>query len=863
MARLISGKREKIRMFVRSFFPRSIVGCAARRHVLLLLSFLMLAGCQDGSLFSPNTHATSRLQLRPFFAVNGSAAVDVNRIRVTVTRLPENEVVDVQTIDVDPTAAQWNLDLDVPANSELRILLELMNGAEVVYSGIVDVTVTSGEQTSPPPVPVFPGPPENLGVTGIVIAPRDPTVAEGREIPLSANVVGGPGPNATVTWVSLNSSVATVIGSGRNAQVTGHTPGEAIITALAGPASDRITVRVVARAASVQVTPSETTVASLNSNVTFAARVLDARGAELPDATITWSIADPAIATQVAPGVFKALQNGTTTVTATAVQNGETLTGTATLRVDQHATSLEISPAEKRFTAFGQTQVFTATAHDAGGNPIPSCACWTSSNPDVATVDADGLVTARANGSAVISITLGGLTAEANVTVGQEAARITLDPTEATLVSVNETVQLTAEVEDAQGNQIDLPVTWTSTVPGVATVDDNGLVTARGDGITIVSATSGTRRANATIRVERVAAGVLLDQEELEMDAGTTFQLGGSVVDANGFSIGALELSWSSDDTGVATVNPTTGLIAAVSEGTATITAAYNGFSASATVIVTGTGGGGGGGSNDGGDVVVFNDINVWDDAAFSRDTNNELFFRNLFGNITTGARAGAKKIWFDHGRNSNCSGPCVTLNGLTTALALDDLVIQYIATTSGTLIDIPSDVRAIILWNPNVPYTTAELNSLKLFASQGGRIIFVGEHGSFYSGFALENSFLQIMGSPMRVVPSFVDCGYVDLPASSIKPHPITAGVTSLTMGCSSVLELGEGDLPLYVDDGLGSDSYDGIPCNATCVLAAVTKIDTTPIVEGQVATGQRAMRTRTPTGVPPIPNPKSSTGY
>jgi uncharacterized protein YjdB len=835
-----------------------------RTSVLLCCILFLVAGCQDTGLFSPNTRATSRVLLRPFFAVQGgSSAVDVNRIRVTVSKLPENEVVDVEVVDVDPTATAWNLDLEVPANTSLRLLLELMNGETVLYSGVVEVTVTSGEQPTQSSVPVFPGPPENLNITGIAISPRDQTVPEGREFPLTANVVGGPGPNATVTWISLNSSVATVTGTGRNAQVTTRAPGQAVITAVAGRATDNITVTVVARAASLEVTPATATAASLNLPVTFNARVLDPRNAEILGVPVTWSIADATIAAPVSPGVFRALRNGSTTVTATAVHNGQTITGNATLTVDQRAVTIAIDPAEARFTALGQNRRFTVIATDAGGSPIPDCGCWTSSNNAVATVDATGLVTARGVGTATISVQLGGRTAESLVTVVQEAARITLDPTEATLEAINQTTQLNARVEDASGNPIDLPITWSSTVPTVATVDDNGRVTATGDGVTVITAQSGTRRATATIRVERVPRAVVVEPAEVAMDAGTTFQLNGSAVDANGFAIGSVDLVWSSNQPGIASVNTTTGLVSAHGAGEADITAQYGTMSANAHVVVTGTGVG----ANNGGDLVVLNDINVFDDNAFSRSTDNELFFRNMFANVTTGARAGANKVWFDHGRLSNCVGPCIGLSGFTNALAQDGLVIQYIATSQGTLINIPPDVRAIILWLPNLTYTTAEINSLKAFAAEGGRIVFNGEHGSFYNGFALENSFLESMGSSMRVFGAFVNCNYTDLFAASIRPHAITNGVTSITMGCSSVLELGPNDVPLYVDNGNAGEGYSNGSCHFSCVLAAVTRINTTPIVLGDVISSQRVDRIEAPRRVPPIvpkvPNPKSSTGY
>ncbi|MGQ0561267.1 MAG: Ig-like domain-containing protein [Gemmatimonadota bacterium] len=551
---------------------------ARRRAAAFLLSVLFLAAgaCSDGGLFTPNQGGPVRLALRPYFAFQdgGSGSlIDIHRIRITVTKLPERERVGQTTVTVDPGEAAWPVDLDVPGNSDLEILIELVNvtnGVETVaFSGVVNVRVTSGPQPTPAPVPVFPGPPENLRVTSVVISPRNQSVLEGDAVQLSAAVTGGPS-NPVVTWSSLNSSVATVDGAGK---VTTHAPGQAIIGAQVGPKTDNVTFTVGARAVRVAVTPASPAVNSLNTDVTFTGKVVDARNNEVPGLDISWSIADATIATQVGPGVFRVRRNGNTTITGTAVQNGRSVTGTAVLKVEQKAVSIAMTPASASFNAFGATQAFEVRAKDGNGNDVEGVSfTWTSSDPAVAAVDANGVVTAVGNGTAIIKAAGAGTSAQATVTVQQAAASLTITPSEARLRALNQTVQLRVEMKDARGNLMTAPVTWSSAFTPTATVDANGLVTATGDGAAVILARAAGQTANATIFVERIATRVVLAETERKIDAGTSFQLRGTVVDANGFAMEDQTITWATNKPAVAAVS-STGLVTGISAGEAEITA--------------------------------------------------------------------------------------------------------------------------------------------------------------------------------------------------------------------------------------------------------------------------------------------------
>ena len=80
--------------------------------------------------------------------------------------------------------------------------------------------------------------------------------------------------------------------------------------------------------------------------------------------------------------------------------------------------------------------------------------------------------------------------------------RVTLSPTAATLSALGETVRLTAEVRDQNGQVMaGTAVAWTSDNAAVATVDGSGLVTAVGNGAATITATAREASGSATATV--------------------------------------------------------------------------------------------------------------------------------------------------------------------------------------------------------------------------------------------------------------------------------------------------------------------------------------------------------------------------
>jgi hypothetical protein len=224
-------------------------------------------------------------------------------------------------------------------------------------------------------------------------------------------------------------------------------------------------------------------------------------------------------------------------------------------------------------------------------------------------------------------------------------------------------------------------------------------------------------------------------------------------------------------------------------------------------------------------DVIVINDLNLFDVPRMGEDPNNRLFAANLVNYTVSGARSNGTVVMHDRGRNSPCflNQECGDLGiaTLDSVLAANGFSIVRVDTVA-SWVNVPANVKVIFLWNPTVTYTRDDINGFKAFASEGGRIVFIGEHDGFYgtTGIATENQFLADMGAQFTNVGAQLACpgGSLTIPAGSIAQHQTTTGMTSVTVACASQALPGPNDFPLFIEP-TGS------------AIAGVAKISTVPL--------------------------------
>jgi outer membrane protein OmpA-like peptidoglycan-associated protein len=167
---------------------------------------------------------------------------------------------------------------------------------------------------------------------------------------------------------------------------------------------------------------------------------------------------------------------------------------------------------------------------------------------------------------------------------------IAVNPGTATLASLRATQQFSAIAHDQNGQPMTGKVfEWRSSNPAVATVSPTGMVTAVGDGSAAITARSETVTGTANVMVSRTAGNVAVAPATGTLSAlGATQQFTASARDAGNSPIANAAFTWTSSSPAVATVSPT-GLVTAVGNGTARITATSAGKTATSTVTVAQT----------------------------------------------------------------------------------------------------------------------------------------------------------------------------------------------------------------------------------------------------------------------------------
>ena len=231
---------------------------------------------------------------------------------------------------------------------------------------------------------------------------------------------------------------------------------------------------------------------------------------------------------------------------------------------------------------------------DAAADKIAEAAdkltvAWTSSDEAVVTVDADGNVTAVSAGEAYVTATVkdkDGLTAKTQVRVAVTPTGVEAPETLALVTNGENTKKLDAKMvpEDATDGKL----AYKSSDEAVATVDENGIVTAVANGECVITAYVASGAGDAALQAETKVTvttqvdAVTLSQNEGILNVGKSFTLTATVTPEE---VADTAVTWSSSDEAVATVD-SNGKVTAVATGNATITATAGEQSAVCNITV-------------------------------------------------------------------------------------------------------------------------------------------------------------------------------------------------------------------------------------------------------------------------------------
>ena len=254
--------------------------------------------------------------------------------------------------------------------------------------------------------------------------------------------------------------------------------------------------------------------------------------------------------------------------------------------------SIAITPANPDLILGTITQ-FTATGtfSDQSTKDITASVVWTSSNPNVAGINGGGLAAAFSLGSASISATSDSITGSTSVSIQSPTLiSISILPENPTIAATT-TMQFHAlgNYSDGSVQNVTRQVTWASSNTAVAQILNTGASRGQAAGSSTITATLGSIGGSTTLNVTNATiVSITVMPPSQTMAVGTTldFSAAGRFSDNSVQNI-TDDVTFTSDNTAVATIDNTTDTATAVSPGIANISATFNAVTGSAPLTVT------------------------------------------------------------------------------------------------------------------------------------------------------------------------------------------------------------------------------------------------------------------------------------
>jgi len=381
--------------------------------------------------------------------------------------------------------------------------------------------------------------------------------------------------NKSLTWESSNEKVATV---DQNGKVTTIDSGETIITVSSNDGSNKqaqCTIKVYQHVKEV-ILDKESLTLNVGETSSLVATISPSNAT---NKNVTWSSNNPSVVTVDDNGNIKAISSGSARIMVITEDGYQT--DSCKIIAIQPVTDVNLNKDEATLNV-GEIDNLMATIlpNDATNREL----VWTSSDETVATVE-NGTVVAVARGEATITVTTkdGNKTDTCKIIVNQQVYNVILD-SNAFSLNVNESKKISATINPDNAN--DKTLSWTSSDERIATVDENGNVTAIAKGeVTITAKANGGSNVEATclVTVLQPVTGVSFAQESGLVIINQTKQLAAIIEPANASNT---TVEWFSENEEIATVDEN-GLITGVAVGSTTITVTTYDGNKSATYSIS------------------------------------------------------------------------------------------------------------------------------------------------------------------------------------------------------------------------------------------------------------------------------------
>lgn len=524
--------------------------------LLLMLSALVACGDKDDTgRDTPESTASTTQKAGLVLSVSDEITIGVGETKL-ITAI--NSKTGMQT-----TTVHWDSD-----NKEVAdVDFEGKVTGKADGTAVITATSVDGKESASCTVTV------TSVLSGITLDPTQLTLNQGETAELTVGFIPESFSDADVQWVSGDESVATV---DENGIVTALKGGKTTIAVSSGDFTAVCSVNVINPVTSI--TLSEELIPLVKGkSIQLNATVLPS---DASDTSITWSSSNPAAVGVSDTGMVTAYLGGTATITA-MTSNG--LTASCSIVVSVPVTGVTLTPQELILDP-GDIQQLTCSIAPVDANVQD--VIWSSDNPDVAVVDTKGTVTAIKAGSAVITVTSveGYYTATCSVTVENSITGLTFEETEGDLL-IGQSLTLvpikTPETAD------DSEYTWESADPEIASVDENGKVTAIKEGRVIISATTenGVKAEFSLNVIDPASINVTIQQimvDDMEVIEGNVFRLDITLIPSNATE----KYKITSNKPSCVAVNDD-GTLTAIKKGTVIITVTSESGAASQQCIVT------------------------------------------------------------------------------------------------------------------------------------------------------------------------------------------------------------------------------------------------------------------------------------
>jgi len=437
----------------------------------------------------------------------------------------------------------------------------------------------------------------NILVNNISVNEKYINLAVGYTHSLSYRILPKNATELSLKFISSDPSVATVNSKGI---ITGVKEGSAIITVSSGNGNISDTSYITVYKKGTSTTVGGESIATknypksvalneenLNLKVGSSSQLLATISPSNVNQSVSWSSSNTNVATVDENGLVVARGVGSAIIVAKTI-NG--LTDSCKVVVGNYSVDLKgvRITTEYAVLPIGIKKQLVAVFEPS--NATNKTVTWSSSNTSVATVDASGIVSTISPGTATITVTSsdGGYKAASVIEVINPTNTIEITGVEFSQstysVAIGGTISLNPIVYPT--NATYKAVSFESSDPSVATVDENGIVKGIKKGTAKITVTTkrNNKKAVVTVNVNSVSvSGIELNATNINITKGNTYSLQANILPSLATN---KKVTWSSSNTSIATVD-SNGIVKGINSGTTTIVVTTEDGLKTATCVVT------------------------------------------------------------------------------------------------------------------------------------------------------------------------------------------------------------------------------------------------------------------------------------